>query len=52
MTAELLYQTIGFRWAENLREYDAPEPARFLGYYDQVSNQPVVIATATIQMGQ
>jgi hypothetical protein len=50
VTAELLYQSIGFRWADNLRQYDAPEPARFLDYYEQVPNQPVVIATATAEV--
>ncbi len=52
VTAELLYQSIGYRWAENMRQYDAPEPARFLNYYEQVPNQPVVIATATAEVGQ
>jgi hypothetical protein len=32
--AELLYQPIGYRWANNLKKYDAPEPRRFNGYYD------------------
>jgi hypothetical protein len=32
--AELLYQPIGFRWAENLKAYDnAVEPRRFTRYY-------------------
>jgi hypothetical protein len=52
VTAELLYQSIGFRWAENMRQYDAPEPARFLTYYGGVSNQPVTVASATIEVGQ
>jgi hypothetical protein len=31
---ELLYQPIGYRWAQNLGPYKASmEPARFLGYY-------------------
>ena len=34
---ELLYQPIGFRWADNLRGYDAPEPARFVNYYRSMS---------------
>jgi hypothetical protein len=33
--AELLYQSIGFRWAQNLRGYAGMEPQRFLGYYEQ-----------------
>jgi hypothetical protein len=36
--AELLYQPIGFRWANNLKRYDgSPEPRRFAGYYDAMS---------------
>lgn len=49
VTAELLYQAIGFRWAQNLGAYDAPEPIRFLGYYEQVPNQPVVVASVTVE---
>jgi hypothetical protein len=33
VTAELLYQSIGYRWAENLRGYDAAETRRFVRYY-------------------
>ena len=36
--AELLYQPIGFRWAQNLKAYSsAAEPARFTGYYDAMA---------------
>ena len=35
--AELLYQPIGYRWANNLKKYDAPEPKRFTGYYDAMA---------------
>jgi hypothetical protein len=52
VTAELLYQSIGYRWAENLRAYDAPEPARFVAYYEQVPNQPVAVATTSAQAGE
>ncbi len=34
VSAELNYQTIGYRWAKNLASYDAPETKRFVGYYD------------------
>ena len=38
VTAELLYQPIGYRWANNLKEYStAPEPQRFTGYYDSMA---------------
>jgi len=33
ISVELIYQTIGFRWAENLKAYDADEPRRFVNYY-------------------
>ena len=51
VTVELLYQSIGYRWAENLRRYDAPEIDRFLSYYDAVSNQPVVVSHSTVEVG-
>jgi len=35
--AELWYQPISFRWAQNLRQYDAFEPKRFVGYYETMS---------------
>jgi len=35
--AELLYQPIGFRWADNLKRYEAVEPRRFTSYYDSMS---------------
>jgi hypothetical protein len=34
---ELRFQSIGFRWADNLKKYDAPEPRRFAAYYDAMS---------------
>lgn len=33
----LRFQPIGFRWARNLEPYDAPEPQRFLRYYDSAA---------------
>jgi hypothetical protein len=35
VSVELLYQSIGYRWAQNLRNYDTPESARFLRYYGE-----------------
>jgi cytochrome c551/c552 len=35
---ELRFQSIGFRWADNLRKYDAPEPKKFLALYDSMSS--------------
>jgi hypothetical protein len=34
---ELRFQAIGFRWAQNLKKYDAAEPRRFVGYYDAMA---------------
>lgn len=48
---ELLYQTISFRWADNLRGKDADEIQRFLRYMDTVPNLPVVIASTSIAVG-
>src|SRR5262249_3656428 len=31
----LWYQPSGFRWAMNLKPYDAPEPKRFVAYYEE-----------------
>lgn len=50
VTAELLYQTVGYRWTQNLRQQEAPEISRFLSYYESVSNAPVVIASETIEV--
>jgi hypothetical protein len=51
VTVELLYQSVGYRWAENLRRHEASETDRFLGYYEAVSNLPVVVARATAEVG-
>jgi hypothetical protein len=39
--ARLLYQAIGFRWAENLTAYDSPETKRFVGYYRESAGHSV-----------
>ncbi|HET7607232.1 MAG TPA: hypothetical protein VFL84_01030 [Gammaproteobacteria bacterium] len=45
--AELLYQSISYRWAENLRAYDAEEAQRFGRYYaENAAASAAVIATA------
>lgn len=51
VTAKLLYQSIGYRWADNLRRYDSPESRAFLNYYDTIPNLPVRIASATAEVG-
>jgi len=45
--AVLLYQSIGFRWAENLRAYDAAETQRFVRYYSEsAAGSAVKLASA------
>jgi hypothetical protein len=36
---ELRYQPISFRWAQNLKRYDAREPQRFVSFYDSMASQ-------------
>lgn len=43
---ELLYQSIGYRWAQKMAQYDAAETSRFMNWYEQVPNLPVLIAEA------
>ncbi len=46
--AELLYQSIGYRWARNLAAYDAPEPQRFARMYaEHAGSSAKVIARAS-----
>jgi len=47
--AELLYQPIGFRWAQNLKPYSSAfEPRRFTEYYDgMVGGATATLARAT-----
>ncbi len=48
VTAELWYQPIGYRWANNLKPYGkAAEPRRFTGYYDSMSSASAVILART-----
>lgn len=52
VSATLWFQPIGYRWATNLRAYDAPEPARFVRYFESMSRESalaVAQATTTIR---
>jgi hypothetical protein len=44
--AELLYQPVGYRWANNLKKYDAFEPRRFNGYYDAMGPATTALLAA------
>jgi hypothetical protein len=52
VTAELLYQSIGYRWANNLSQYQAPEIGRFLSYYQDIPNLPVVVASESVEVSE
>jgi len=43
VTAELWYQPIGFRWAQNLTSYEADETNKFVSYYNSMSDESAVI---------
>lgn len=47
VSARLLFQTVGYRWAHNLEGYDAAETERFVRYYAAEAGESVaVLATA------
>jgi hypothetical protein len=48
VTVALRYQPIAYRWAQNLRRYEAPEPRRFTRFYDAMaSSSSTVLAEAS-----
>ena len=50
VSARLMFQTIGFRWAQNLAPYDAYETKRFVTYYkDNASTSAVVLAEVMLR---
>ncbi len=42
---ELLYQTIGYRWAINLQGYNSLETERFVNYYNEMPNLPFLVVS-------
>jgi hypothetical protein len=46
VTAELLFQSIGYRWSQNITAVDSPEGKELSGYLAATPNQPVVITQA------
>jgi hypothetical protein len=47
----LRYQPIAFRWARNLAPYDAPEPRRFVRYFeDMAQHSSLVVATTSVRI--
>ena len=47
VTVELLYQSIGYCWANNLSGYSDPLVESFMGYYNKVPNTPTVITSVS-----
>jgi hypothetical protein len=47
VTVELLYQSIGYRWIDNLAQYEGPEIARFVSYSRSVPNVPLTVSRVT-----
>jgi hypothetical protein len=43
VNAQLLYQTISYRWADNLKGYDAMEAQRFVRYYEENAGISAVV---------
>ena len=40
---ELWYQPIGYRWAHNLSDQEAPEIERFIGYYEEMAGSSSIV---------
>lgn len=52
ISAELIYQPVGYRWAHNLASYKAEEPQRFVHEYEQAAaNSALVLAHAEASSG-
>lgn len=49
---ELYYQSIGYRWAENLRGYTNEQTAAFFTYYDAADKTPVLVGAAQAVLGE
>jgi hypothetical protein len=45
--AELRFQPIAFRWAQNLRQYDATETRRFVAWFDAMASGSSVVLAAS-----
>ena len=52
VTARLLFQTIGSRWARNPADYDAFETDRFVGYYEANAEDSVMVLVESSAQGR
>ena len=46
---ELLYQSIGYRWARNISTYDTEQAQLFSGYYNTLPNLPIIVAAQSVE---
>ena len=51
LTVELRYQSIAYRWAQNLRRHDTAEANRFLSYWDEQPSPAMLIASVSAEVG-
>jgi hypothetical protein len=50
---QLWYQSVAYRWAQNLRPYRTAETQRFVSYYDQTASESgIVLARASSTVGE
>ena len=52
VTVEVLYQSIAHPWVDAMRGLGSDEVEKFLRKYDAVPNEPVVVASETIEIGE
>ena len=48
ISAKLMYQTIGYRWAQNLKAYSSRETKRFVGYFEDNAGISAVVLAETV----
>ncbi len=46
---ELLYQSVSYRWAQDVLAYDTEQTQTFSRYYDAVENAPIIVASQSLQ---
>ncbi len=49
IAVELLYQSIGYRWAKNISAHGTEQAQLFSAYYNTLPNLPVVVAAQSVE---
>ena len=52
VSVALNYQSIGFRWAENLRAFGTEQTDLFMSMVNDAENFPVVVASLEVEIGE